>query len=162
MFSRKVPHARFVERQIGDARAAIEADSLLSALALALTFPDVFGQALYPEIVANSGRKIAREQYAKWFDEYAGAAYKVPKEPGSREPKSCFTGRMCWKLRCAYLHAGKSDSDYPYKPSDDQVALEHNFEFELTLHVCDAIRDMTESAMPNFIKRHVRIDIGKL
>lgn len=162
MLNRKVPHARFVERQIRDVRAAIEAGNLLSALALALTFPDVFGQVLYPEMVFDNGRRKAGAQYARWFDEYVGAEYKAPEKPGSHELKSYFTGRMCWKLRCACLHAGKSDSDYPYEQSGDQGGLEHDFEFELALHACDAIGNMTESTTPDLVKRHVRIDIGKL
>lgn len=132
MLNRKVPHARFIEEQISDGRAAIEAGNLLSALALALTFPDVFGQTTYPEMVFDNDRRKAGTQYAKWFDECVGVEYMAPEEPGSRELKSYFTGRMCWKLRCAYLHA------------------------------CDAIGDMTESTRPDLVKRHVRIGIGRL
>lgn len=162
MLNRKVPHIRVIERQIRDVRAAVEADNLLSALALALTFPDALGQVMYPELVTGKGKRKAGEQYATWFDEYVGDEYKAPEEPGDCELESYFTGRMCWKLRCAYLHAGKSDSDYPYEASGDQGGLEHDFEFELVLHACDAIGDMTESTMPDLVKRHVRIDIGKL
>lgn len=162
MLNRKVPHARFIERQIGDVRAAVEADNLLSALALALTFPDVFGQVLYPEIVANNGRRITGAQYAKWFDEHVGTEYEAPDEPGSQELKNYFNGSMCWKLRCAYLHEGKSDNDYPYESSDTRSGSECEFEFELALHACDAIGDMTDSTTPNLVKRHVRIDVGKL
>lgn len=160
MLSRKVPHARLIARQIDDVRAAIDAGNLLSALALALTFPDVLGQVMYSNAgKKHDGRNIG-VRYAKWFDEYVGAEYRAPEEPGSRELKSYFTGRMCWKLRCAYLHEGKSDNKYPYDPSDDQEGLEHDFELELALHACDAIGDMTESTRPNLVKRHVRIDIG--
>ena len=162
MFNRKVPHARFIERQIEDVRAAAETNSLLSALALSLTFPDVFGQVLFPDIVLRDGRRNAGAQYAKWFDEFVGAEYEAPEEPESSELKRYFTGKMCWKLRCAYLHEGKSDNDYPYEPSDSQSNSEHEFEFELALHACDSIGDMTESTAPDLIKRHVRIDIGKL
>lgn len=162
MLSRKVPHIRFIERQIRDARAAAKAGSLLSALALALTFPDALGQVMYPELVTGKGKRKAGEQYARWFDEYVGDEYKAPEEPESRELKSYFTGRMCWKLRCAYLHAGKSDGDYPYEASSDQSGLEYDFELELALHACDAIGDTTESTAPDLVKRHVRIDIGKL
>lgn len=162
MLNRKVPHTRFIEKQIKDARAAVEADSLLSALALALTFPDALGQVLYPEMVFDNGKRNAGAQYARWFDEYVGDDYKASEEPDSYELKSYFTGKMCWKLRCAYLHAGKSDGDYPYETSGGQSGLEHYFEFELALHACDATGDMTESTMPDLVKRHVRIDIGKL
>ncbi len=162
MFNRKVPHTRFIERQIRDVRAAVEADNLLSALALALTFPDSFGQVLFSEMVFDNGKRNVGAQYARWFDEYVGDEYKAPEKPDSRELKSYFTGKMCWKLRCAYLHAGKSDADYQYEASGDQDGLEHDFEFELALHACDAIGDMTESSTPNHIKQHVRIDIGKL
>lgn len=162
MLNRKVSHTRFIEKQIRDARTAVEADSLLSALALALTFPDVLGQVLYPEMVTKKGKRKAGEQYAAWFDEYVGNEYKAPEEPESCELKSYFTGGMCWKLRCAYLHAGKSDSDYPYEVSNGQDNLEHDFEFELALYSCDAVGDMMESSTPNLVNQHVRIDINKL
>lgn len=165
MLNKKVPYTQFIEKQIGDVRAAVETGNLLSALALALTFPDVLGQVMYPEMVTGKGkgkRRKAGAQYAAWFDKYVGNKYEAPEKPGSSELNSYFTGRMCWELRCAYLHAGKSDSDYPYEPPDDQDGLKHNFEFELALHACDTIGDMTESTAPDLVKRHVRIDIGKL
>ena len=162
MLNRKVPHTRFIERQIEDVRSAIGADNLLSALALALTFPDVFGRALYPDMVTANGRRNAGAQYSRWFDEHVGTEYKMPEEPGSCELERYFTGRMCWKLRCAYLHEGKSDCNYPYEPSNSQDGLDYEFEFELALHACDAVGDTTESATPDRVKRHVRIDVGKL
>lgn len=61
MLNRKVPHIRVIERQIRDVRAAVEADNLLSALALALTFPDALGQVMYPELVTGKGKRKAGE-----------------------------------------------------------------------------------------------------
>ena len=62
MFNRKVFRLHLVDRQIEDARNAVESGNLLSALALALTLPDVFGQVLYPNMLLSNGRRNAGAQ----------------------------------------------------------------------------------------------------
>lgn len=86
-----------------------------SALALALTLPDICGGIAFPEIVKRyrDGRVILDRQknpsrdvgtqYIRWFDEYAGKFFKV----SPRDPSPYISGERCWQLRCEYLHQNK-------------------------------------------------------
>lgn len=86
-----------------------------SALALALTLPDICGAIAFPEIVRHhrDGRVIldrqrnpARDvggQYIRWFDAYASEFFKL--SPDAPAPYIC--GARCWQLRCEYLHQNK-------------------------------------------------------
>ena len=79
-----------------------------SALALALTLPDICGGIAFPEIVKRyrDGRIMLDRQkrptrdvggqYIRWFDVYAA---------GFKKPYIC--GNRCWQLRCEYLHQNK-------------------------------------------------------
>lgn len=83
-----------------------------SALALALTLPDICGGIAFPEIVKKyrDGRamrdrngKASRDigkQYIKWVDTFASPYLK--KDPTDAEPY--ISGERCWQLRCEYLH----------------------------------------------------------
>ncbi len=86
-----------------------------SALALALTLPDICGGIAFPELVRKyrDGR-IVRErngepsrdigkQYKKWIDTFAADYLK--KNPSDLEPY--ISGERCWQLRCEYLHQNK-------------------------------------------------------
>lgn len=86
-----------------------------SALALALTLPDICGGIAFPDIVKryrdgrimldrqkNPTRDVGT-QYIRWFDEYAGDFFKV--SPEDETPYIC--GERCWQLRCEYLHQNK-------------------------------------------------------
>ena len=86
-----------------------------SALALALTLPDICGSIAYPEIVKKyrDGRIVLNRQnhptrdvgnqYIRWFDSYAAPFFKVYQN--DEEPYIC--GERCWQLRCEYLHQNK-------------------------------------------------------
>ena len=84
--------------KINDIKRAIEAKAYLSALALALTIPDICGKLAHPAI------SQIRERYAKWFDDYVFPFYGPPKKEYPQ-----FTGEICYKLRCAFLHAGNTE-----------------------------------------------------
>jgi hypothetical protein len=86
-----------------------------SALALALTLPDICGGIAFPDLVKkyrdgrvmldrqkNPTRDVG-SQYIRWFDEYAAAFFKV--SPEDEAPYIC--GERCWQLRCEYLHQNK-------------------------------------------------------
>ena len=93
----------------------IEDERWQSALALALTLPDICGGIAFPEIVKRyrDGRIMLDRQknptrdvggqYIRWFDEYAGAYFKL--SPTDEKPYIC--GDRCWQLRCEYLHQNK-------------------------------------------------------
>ena len=86
-----------------------------SALALALTLPDICGGIAFPEIVKRyrDGRVMLDRQknptrdvggqYVHWFDEYAGEYFKI--SSSDEAPYIC--GERCWQLRCEYLHQNK-------------------------------------------------------
>jgi len=86
-----------------------------SALALALTLPDICGGIAFPEIVKKyrDGRvmldrqkKPTRDvggQYIRWFDRYAADFFKI--NDADEKPYIC--GERCWQLRCEYLHQNK-------------------------------------------------------
>ncbi len=86
-----------------------------SALALALTLPDICGGIAYPEEVKKyrDGRMMLDKygkpsrntgnQYIRWFDEYAAAYFK--KDEADELPY--INGERCWQLRCEYLHQNK-------------------------------------------------------
>lgn len=86
-----------------------------SALALALTIPDICGGIAFPELVKryrdgrimldrqkNPTRDVGN-QYIRWFDEFAAAFFKTSAD--SAKPYIC--GERCWQLRCEYLHQNK-------------------------------------------------------
>ena len=93
----------------------IEDERWQSALALALTLPDICGGIAFPEIVKRyrDGRIMLDRQknptrdvggqYIRWFDEYARAYFKL--SPTDEKPYIC--GDRCWQLRCEYLHQNK-------------------------------------------------------
>ncbi len=86
-----------------------------SALALALTLPDICGGIAFPDLIKRyrDGRPMldrqknpvrdVGSQYIRWFDEYAGEFFKASSE--DQEPYIC--GERCWQLRCEYLHQNK-------------------------------------------------------
>jgi hypothetical protein len=84
---------------IDEIEKAIQAELFLSALALALTLPDICGRAAYPDI-RESGKR-----YKTWYDEYI-TKYD---EPDSLDLGEClkFDGAACWGLRCALFHSSE-------------------------------------------------------
>lgn len=86
-----------------------------SALALALTLPDICGGIAFPEIVKRyrDGRVVLDRQkkptrdvggqFVRWFDEFAAPFFKVSANDSA--PYIC--GERCWQLRCEYLHQNK-------------------------------------------------------
>ncbi len=86
-----------------------------SALALALTLPDICGGIAFPEIVKrykdgrvrldkqNQPTRDVGTQYIRWFDTHASDFFKLSKKDDA--PYIC--GERCWQLRCEYLHQNK-------------------------------------------------------
>lgn len=66
-----------------------------AALALALTLPDICGQMEYP------GQRVG-DRYIAWFDKFVAPQYII-------ENKKQFDGKICYQLRCSYLHSGNTD-----------------------------------------------------
>ena len=104
----------FLDR-VKEVELNIEDGRWQSALALALTLPDICGGIGFPDIVKryrdgsimldrqkNPTRDVGA-QYIRWFDEYAGDFFKI--SPEDAAPYIC--GERCWQLRCEYLHQNK-------------------------------------------------------
>ncbi len=104
----------FLDR-VKEVELNIEDGRWQSALALALTLPDICGGIAFPDIVKryrdgrimfdrqkNPTRDVGA-QYIRWFDEYAGDFFKI--SPEDAAPYIC--GERCWQLRCEYLHQNK-------------------------------------------------------
>ena len=86
---------------IDDVERAANAGAFRSALALALTIPDIGGHLAYPELTSTG------ERYRRWFDEYVKEYYPV-EELQKALGIGWFDAQACYKLRCAYLHSGNS------------------------------------------------------
>lgn len=82
--------------KIEDIEKALEAKAYLSALALALTLPDICGKIAYPDPKIGVGQR-----YTTWFDEYI-----TDDSPNEIANYPIFDGEKCYKLRCAFLHEG--------------------------------------------------------
>lgn len=104
--TRKDPKGVFeVREKINDVHIALQAGAHLSALALALTLPDICGKVEYPEL----NGKLA---YIGWFDRYALELFESSAEshPNNKpiDERLQFDGKACYSLRCAFLHAGEA------------------------------------------------------
>lgn len=89
-------------RLIEDIKKALECDALFSALALALTLPDICGKAEFPN--ASVGRR-----YIDWYDEHVGITEKPMidgQRPDELKDMPYLSGEVVYSLRCCYLHQG--------------------------------------------------------
>ncbi len=76
-------------RYVRDLRLAVDTGALYSALALALTIPDICGAIEYPN------ESAANTRYREWFKAWCGLH------------QSQMTAADCWALRCVYLHLAR-------------------------------------------------------
>ncbi|WP_417142351.1 hypothetical protein [Raoultibacter massiliensis] len=99
--------------KVEDIKRAIESGAYLSALALALTLPDICSKIAYG--------KSEKQGYSKWFNEYVAPNYfpdfnaiekiwgNTEEAPPGRSDWPVFDGAACYKLRCSVLHSGNVD-----------------------------------------------------
>lgn len=88
-----------LKRIIGDIGLSLENDAYISALALALTLPDICGKAEYPNETSS------KKRYKDWYDTYIGVVYKNALESDSTL-LPYFSGEIIYSLRCSLLHQG--------------------------------------------------------
>lgn len=128
-----------------------------SALALALTIPDICGGIAFPDLVKryrdgrvmydrqkNPTRDVG-SQYIRWFDEFASEHFKI--SPEDSGPYIC--GERCWQLRCEYLHQNKGFLN------DDS---EDNVRFHLGINCGTSVCQMEVDQIPSD-NENIRIDI---
>lgn len=149
----------FLDR-VREVELNIEDGRWQSALALALTLPDICGGIAFPDLVKRyrDGRVIldrqkkptrdVGNQYIRWFDVYAGDFFKIL--PTDQEPYIC--GERCWQLRCEYLHQNKGFLN------DENDEKENKIRFHLGIN-CGTSVCQTEKYDSRKGDSDIRIDI---
>lgn len=152
--------------KIKDINIALNNNSYLSALALSLTLPDICGKIEYPDFKNNKGKRLVGKQYAAWFDDWVSHYYAdntVWTEDG-KAINPFFTGRMCYSLRCSFLHAGNSDIEN-WGDKEDEVFY-YSYEFALAVGGADKTGLSWVNPNNNNLKilktKTVRVNIDKL
>lgn len=85
-----------MKNKIKEIRIALDSGAYLPALALSLTLPDICGQIEYPKYKAG-------KRYIDWYNKYVKPLHFIK---DNDMPHSQFDGKMCYALRCAFLHSG--------------------------------------------------------
>lgn len=131
-----------------------------SALALALTLPDICGGVAYPDMVKKykDGRikldkygKPIRDvgaQYIQWFENYASDFFKQ----NSLEELPYLSGERCWQLRCEYLHQNRG---FINEPETEKI------QFHLGINCGSSICDLNQNYIGDNVE-HIRLDIQQL
>ncbi|MGG1400277.1 hypothetical protein ABE288_21005 [Bacillus salipaludis] len=152
--------------KIKDINLALYNKSYLSALALSLTLPDICGQIEYPDFKHDNGNRNIGKQYAAWFDDWVShnyADYTGFSEDG-KVNNPFFTGKMCYDLRCSFLHAG--NSDIKNWGDKEDANFHYSYEFELAVGGADKNGSSWGNQTNNNSKilktKTVRVNIDKL
>lgn len=144
--------------RIEEVELNIEDGRWQSALALALTLPDICGGIAFPEIVKRyrDGRvmldrqkKPTRDvggQFVRWFDEFAAPFFKA----SASAPSPYICGERCWQLRCEYLHQNKGFLN----DEDDHDSVR----FHLGINCGTSVCQLEQSSATNGVM-DIRIDI---
>lgn len=131
-----------------------------SALALALTIPDICGGIAYPELVKRyrDGRVMedrngvpvrdVGSQYIRWFDQFAAGYFKQ----SAKDPEPYLSGQRCWELRCEYLHQNKGFSN-----EDGREDTYFHLGINCGTSVCMQQQQEREQG-----GRHIRLDIQQI
>ena len=82
---------------IEDINKSLDNDCFITALALALTLPDICGKAKYPNEKRNNVR------YINWYDECIGSHEQCTDDDAQMPYLS---GEVVYQLRCSLLHQG--------------------------------------------------------
>lgn len=151
----------FLDR-IGEIEQNIRDERWQSALALALTLPDICGGIAFPEMVkkyrdgrtmmdryGNPTRDIGA-QYTAWVDQYAAEFLK--KDAADENPY--LSGDRCWQLRCEYLHQNKGFVN----TEEDQ-----EYHFHLGLNCGTSVCQFDQPAVSSKSEaEEIRLDIQQL
>ncbi|KXI42229.1 hypothetical protein ACS94_07865 [Bacillus cereus] len=125
--------------KIRDIEIALENKSYLSALALSLTLPDICGEIEYPHFKFDDGKRNVGKQYATWFDNWVNQHYADCTgwtNDYAKAKNPYFTGKMCYSLRCSFLHAGNLDIKEWGKKEDNEYL--YSYEFRLGVSGADS------------------------
>lgn len=148
-----------MKEKIKDIRNAIDNGCFLSALALALTLPDVCGKVEFPK---EEGKKYhSKKAYIDWFNKYVFTYYQGSSEHVNEYAGTQFEGNACYSLRCAYLHSGNMDIE------DEKLCVKIN-QFGLCISsnkdsgIYSDMHGVGTSYFSNKKMYKVRLDVRKL
>ena len=83
--------------RVKEIRLCLDTKCYHAALGLALTLPDICGEIKYPKDCSST-------RYVKWFNEYVAPFYAHEDACESFRKYFEFTGHVCYRLRCRFLH----------------------------------------------------------
>lgn len=86
-----------IDKIISEIEVDVKNECFISALALALTLPDICGKAEFPKDKESI-------RYKNWYDTYIGLSIKPSDPYGADMPY--LSGEVVYKLRCSLLHQG--------------------------------------------------------
>jgi hypothetical protein len=130
LFSREDGVSSMMSQLINEVNKALEAECYFSALALALTFPDICGKAEYPQ--EKSGKR-----YKCWYDKHIGEYEQCPCEQYQDSPMPYLSGEVVYSLRNSLLHQGTPNIDVDTIKDDNnkigyfELVLESKNSFDL-------------------------------
>lgn len=150
--------------KIDDIRQAVKNKCYYSALALALTIPDIFGKISYDlQINPDTGKEYREyEKYIKWFNEYMYEPNRYRGEYEEHYKEVQFNGDACYMLRCSYLHNGVADIQ-----SEDGKVRVNRFELAILddnddFSTFGASSGIITDGNGKILDRHIRVDIRGL
>lgn len=148
--------------RIHEIERAMECSLWQSALAMALTIPDICGQIEFYDkvrvdkkgvvILDSNGEpiRLVGEQYKAWFTKYVEQFYAdssgFNEDWTAKQPY--FTAVMCWQLRNAFLHSGSDNID--------TYNTNQTYNFQLQVNASDSISKVNDE------KIDVTVDVGNL
>ena len=95
-----------IEDIIQDITISKNKGAYISALALALTLPNIFANIEY-------NKKTCKDKYIEWFNKWVYPYYEMPFSEhlliNQGIENSKFDGDNCYALRCALLHSGNTN-----------------------------------------------------
>lgn len=154
-------------KKIEEIKKALEYELYLPALSLALTIPDICGQIEYPDFVNSKGHRLVGKQYGTWFDDWVNHHYADPTgwtDDYLKAKNPYFTGKMCYELRCSFLHSGNIDiQDFGEKEDKENS---YSYRFELCTNGSDSVGTFWEEPQSKSGKikklKTVRINVSVL
>lgn len=149
-----------MERKIKDVKNALKCGAFQSALALALTLPDICSQIEYPN------ENVVGKRYSDWCNKYLNLS---DCQVGFGTEDAELNGKLVYCLRCAFLHSGNDDIlsqpaargatitkftlcepngingyGFRYKVNDTSVETTIDMEYLVDL-ICDAVQKYYDS-----------------
>ncbi|MBE5766690.1 MAG: hypothetical protein E7335_05975 [Clostridiales bacterium] len=149
-----------INKIVDDINRALDNECLLSALALALTIPDVCGKAEWPE--KRNGRR-----YIDWFDTYVGVSERCTCEECQKAQMPYLSGEVVYSLRNCFLHQGTLDIEpIKVKAHDNHIdefvlVTERKKEYE-TCALSYSVMTECDRNGNKIVKKRIRVSVRHL